>query len=120
TTRSLSAALNTLRWRFGTVSNVARLFSDARCGCSLSGKPSASDLRNGFGTLVGPFSAHRYLHFQGELSQTTLAQGVRTRSTSFQPPPGPPPLLSTTTRDQLQQDPSYKALGRSATSGPRS
>ena len=31
------------------------------------------------GTVFDPFSAHRYLGFQGELSQTTLAHRVATR-----------------------------------------
>src|SRR5690606_23045054 len=75
TRRSLSAALNTRRCRLGTVSWLPRRSPEACAWRSLSGEPSGLDSRNGLGTFFGPFSAHRYLDFQGELSQTTLAQG---------------------------------------------
>jgi hypothetical protein len=38
-----------------------------------------SGIRDGFGTICDPFSAHRYLDFEGELSHTTLARGVTRR-----------------------------------------
>ena len=40
---------------------------------SLCGGPLRAESRNGLGTICRPFSAHWYLSFQGELSQTTLA-----------------------------------------------
>ena len=74
TMRSLSAALKTRRVFFGTVSRVAPL--GRACRRSLSGEGSRSGIRDGFGTICDPFSAHRYLGFAGELSHTTLARGV--------------------------------------------
>ena len=73
TIRSLSAALKTQRVRVGTVSCVALTGRASRR--SLSGSEPRSGTWDGFGTFCGPFSAHRYLGFQGELSQSTLAQG---------------------------------------------
>lgn len=73
TMRNLSAALNTRRRRLPTVSRVASSPSGPRGWRSLCGGPLRAESRNGFGTICRPFSAHCYLDYQGELSQTTLA-----------------------------------------------
>ena len=75
TMRSLSAALKTRRALFGTVSRVALLSRVRRR--SLCGEASWLEIRDGFGTICDPFSAHRYLGFEGELSHPTLARGGR-------------------------------------------
>src|SRR5687768_15807100 len=78
TRRSLSAALNSRRGRLATVSTAAPLRPSERSGSALSCELSRPDTRVGLGTIYDPFSAHRYLDFQGELSHVTLARGAAT------------------------------------------
>src|SRR5215204_2048487 len=76
TIRTLSATLKTRRGRFATVSRGALPALPAGCWRPASGVPLRSGTRVGLGTICDPFSAHRYLDFQGALSHVTLAQGV--------------------------------------------
>lgn len=71
----MSAALNSRRGRFATVSTVAPLPPKARSESLLSCEPSRSAPWDGLGTVYDPFSAHRYLDGQGDLSHVTLARG---------------------------------------------
>jgi hypothetical protein len=51
----------------------------------LCGEASRSEIRDGFGTICDPFSAHRYLGFEGELSHPTLAHGDVSLTRSGEP-----------------------------------
>src|ERR1700690_2662537 len=75
TIRNFSAALNPRLVRRAFVSTVAPLEPSARKWRSLSTAFSGSRTTDGFGKVSGPFSAHRHLRFQRELSHPTLAQG---------------------------------------------
>ena len=75
TIRSFSAALNTRRERFATVSSGAAdeaTGSGRACGGGIANK---AVFRDSWGMFVNPFSAHSYIGFEKELSHATLAQG---------------------------------------------
>lgn len=72
--RSFSEAENDLRTLGGMVSTTAPLTLLALSLDAVSGELSRGGRREGLGTIVDPFYAHRHIDFQKELSHETLAQ----------------------------------------------
>ncbi len=82
TIRSFSAALNTRRERFATVSSGAADEATGSGRARGGGIANKAGFRDGWGMFVNPFFAHSYINFEKELSHATLAQRAGLRSGS--------------------------------------
>jgi hypothetical protein len=120
TMRSFSAAVNLRRVRFATLSTAPPLDARSRSRCSLSSAASRSLPGDDFGKGDSvPFSAHRYIGFQGELSHRLLAQGP---GPATDDPPGVAdhraPRIHSEGRAHVDER-DVRRIGQSVEDGPR-